>query len=103
MYRKFWNAMIAGLVGPCLSLVLTGCQPEADPVPDSDRPGGSVLIHNARIYTGDAGFTLIEKGAMAISEEGEIVALGNSEPMIRTFPGARQVDLEGQIGAARLD
>ena len=92
MYHKFWNAVIAGLV-LVLSVVLAGCQPEADPVPDSGSAGEVTLIHNARIYTGDAGFTLIEKGAMAISEEGEIVALGNSEPMIRTFPGARQVDL----------
>ena len=96
MYHKFWNAVIAGLV-LVLSVVLTGCQPEADPVPDSDPAGGGVLIHNARIYTGDAGFTLIEQGAMAISEEGEIVALGNSESMIRTFPGARQVDLGGKL------
>jgi hypothetical protein len=55
------------------------------------------LVHNARIYTGDAGLPLIEKGAMAISEEGEIVAMGDSEPMTRTFPEARRVDLEGKM------
>ena len=96
MYRKFWNAMIAGLV-PVLSLMLTGCQPEADPVPGSDTVAGIVLVHNARIFTGDAGFTLIESGAMAISEEGEIVALGDNDPMIRTFPEARRVDLGGKF------
>ena len=95
MYRKHWNAMIAGLV-PVLTLVLAGCQPEADTAPESDAAPGVMLIHNARIYTGDAGFTLIENGAMAISEEGEIVALGDSEPMLRTFPEARQVDLGGK-------
>jgi predicted amidohydrolase YtcJ len=95
MYRKHWNAMIAGLV-PVLTLVFAGCQPEADTAPESDAAPGAMLIHNARIYTGDAGFTLIENGAMAISEEGEIVALGDSEPMLRTFPEARQVDLEGK-------
>ena len=96
MYRKYWNAVIAGLI-LVVSLVLAGCQPEADPVPHSDPAGEVTLVHNARIYTGDAGFTLIEQGAMAISEEGEIVALGNSGPMIRTFSGARQVDLEGKL------
>jgi len=96
MYRKFWNAVIAGLV-PVLLLVLAGCRPEADPVPGSDTAVGIVLVHNARIYTGDAGFTLIESGAMAISEEGEIVALGDNEPMIRTFPEARRVDLGGKL------
>jgi len=96
MYRKNRNAMIAGLV-PLLSLVLTGCQPEGDSAPESDTVAGIVLVHNARIYTGDAGFTLIEKGAMAISEEGEIIALGDNEPMIRTFPGARRVDLAGKV------
>jgi predicted amidohydrolase YtcJ len=95
MYRKHWNAMVAGLV-PVLSLVFAGCQPEADTAPESDAAPGAMLIHNARIYTGDAGFTLIENGAMAISEEGEIVALGDSEPMLRTFPEARQVDLGGK-------
>jgi len=96
MYRKFWNAVIAGLV-PVLFLVLTGCRPEADPAPGSDTVAGIVLVHNARIYTGDAGFTLIESGAMAISEEGEIVALGDNDPMIRTFPEARRVDLGGKL------
>jgi len=96
MYRKFWNAVIAGLV-PVLFLVLTGCRPEADPAPGSDTVAGIVLVHNARIYTGDAGFTMIESGAMAFSEEGEIVALGDNEPMIRTFPEARRVDLGGKL------
>ncbi len=96
MYCKYWNAVIAGLV-PVLSLVLTGCQPEADQAPESDLNAGILLVHNARIYTGDAGLPLIEKGAMAISEEGEIVAMGDSEPMTRTFPEARRVDLEGKM------
>jgi len=96
MYRKFWNAVIAGLI-LVLSLVLTGCQPESDQAPESNSAVGVLLVHNARIYTGDDGFTLIEKGAMAISEDGEIVSLGDSEPMIRTFPGARRVDLEGKV------
>jgi len=96
MHRKFLNVMIAGLV-PLLSLVLPGCQPEAEQASESDSAVGVLLVHNARIYTGDDDITLIEKGAMAISEEGEIVSLGDSEPMIRTFPGARRVDLEGKM------
>jgi len=96
MHRKFLNVMISGLV-PLLSLVLAGCQPESDQAPESNSAVGVLLVHNARIYTGDAGFTLIKKGAMAISEEGEIVALGDNEPMLRTFPGARRVNLEGKM------
>jgi hypothetical protein len=96
MHRKYLNVMIAGLV-PVLALVLWGCQPEAGQAPESESVVGVLLVHNARIYTGDAGFTLIEKGAMAISEDGEIVAVGDNEPMIRTFPGARRVDLEGKM------
>jgi predicted amidohydrolase YtcJ len=96
MNRKYWNAVIAGLV-PVLFLVLTGCRPETDPAPESGAVAGLMLVHNARIYTGDAGFTLIESGAMAISKEGEIVALGDNEPMRRTFPEARRVDLGGKL------
>ena len=95
MYHKYWNAVIAGMV-LAMSLVLSGCQPEADPVPESDSVVGVMLVHNARIYTGDDSFTQIENGAMAISEEGKIVALGDSESMIGNFPGARRVDLEGK-------
>ena len=93
MHRKYRNAIFAGLA---LSLVLTGCQPDEDQTPGSDSVAGIVLVHNARIYTGDAGFTMIDKGAMAFSEEGEIVALGDNEPMIKMFPKARHLDLEGK-------
>ena len=96
MYLRLWKAVISGML-PVLAILLTGCQPEADQAPESDPDLGIVLVHNARIYTGDAGFTLIEKGALAISEDGEIVALGDNEPMIRTFPGARREDLGGKV------
>ncbi len=96
MYRKYWNVVITGLV-PVLFLVLTGCQPAEDSKLESDTKAGVTLIHNVRIYTGDAGFTLIENGAMAISEEGEIVMLGDNEAMMRTFPRVWQVDLGGKV------
>lgn len=96
MYRKYWNAAIARFA-PVLFFVLTGCQPEADSASGSEAVVGIMLVHNARIYTGDAGFTLIDRGAMAISEGGEIVALGDNEPMLRTFPTAQRVDLRGKV------
>ena len=55
MYRKYLNVRIAGLV-LALSIVLTSCQPEADSAPESNAATGVVLVHNARIYTGDPGF-----------------------------------------------
>jgi predicted amidohydrolase YtcJ len=93
--KTIYSALISGVI-----LLLTGCEPAEESVLESaleSAEGKSiVLVHNARIYTADTGFTLIEAGAMALSDEGEIVALGDSEPMIRMFPEAKQVDLKGQ-------
>jgi len=94
MYRKYRNVLITGLVS-VLSLVLTGCRPEAEPELVADA--GIMLVHNARIFTGDAGFTVIEKGAMAMSEDGEIIAIGDSDHIVRTFPEARRLDLDGKL------
>lgn len=82
-----------------LCMGLAACQPgEQSPpgyVVSADEPA-VVLIHNARIYTFDPGDTVMESGAFAISAEGEILALGDSEPMVRTFQTAQQIDLQGQ-------
>jgi predicted amidohydrolase YtcJ len=93
--KTIHSVLISGLI-----LLLTGCEPAEESVLESASESAEgksiVLVHNARIYTADTGFTLIESGAMALSDEGEIVALGDSEPMIRMFPEAKQVDLKGQ-------
>lgn len=54
------------------------------------------LVHSARIYAFDPGLTLVEDGALAISEDGAILTIGQTEPMQAMFPGAEQIDLQGQ-------
>ncbi len=93
MYSKTWKIIYSGIFSGLIAL-LTGCQPAEDSTTESAEARSVVLVHNARIYTGDPGFTLIESGAMAMSEDGEIVALGDSEPMLRMFSEAEQVDLK---------
>lgn len=95
MYSKTWKAILSGIFSGLIAL-LTGCQPAEESTTESAEARSVVLVHNARIYTGDPGFTLIESGAMAMSEDGEIVALGDSEPMLRMFSEAEQVDLKGK-------
>jgi predicted amidohydrolase YtcJ len=96
MYRSLWKAMTGGFF--CVVfLVLPGCQPDAQPAPGPGAFGGITLVHSARIYMGDKAFSLIENGALAISEEGTIIALGDNEAMLRDFPEARRVDLGGKF------
>ncbi len=54
------------------------------------------LISNARIYTFDTGRTVIESGALAISADGEILAIGDSEPMLDVFADADRIDVGGR-------
>lgn len=58
--------------------------------------GTVTLISHARIYTFDPGGTVLESGAMAFSGDGEILGIGENDPMARTFPGAREIDLSGR-------
>jgi predicted amidohydrolase YtcJ len=60
------------------------------------QDGAVTLISNARIYTFDAGNTLLESGSMAFSEAGEILGIGDSETMALAFAGARQIDMNGR-------
>ena len=96
MYQLSWNAM-TGRFLCVLLLVLPGCQPDEQPAPGSGVAGGITLVHNARIYLGDAAYSLIENGALAISEEGQIIALDDNETMLGVFPEARRVDLGGKF------
>ena len=80
----------------CL-LAVAGCERQAAPDPgDPAVPAATVtLVSNARIYTFDPGDTVIAAGALAFSSTGEILAIGDREPMEQTFPDARRVDLGG--------
>ena len=58
--------------------------------------GAVILISNARIYTFDSGNTVLESGSMAFTRDGEILGIGENEPMSRIYAGARQVNLDGK-------
>ena len=89
--------VIIGILSGLLSMA--GCGPGAE---QEGGAGVSVtstpvtLLMNARIYTFDPGGTVVPDGAMAFSEEGEIIAIGDSGPMADTFPQARVIDAEGR-------
>ncbi len=92
----------------CLSmlLVLPGCdRPVTDPAPAGASPpedaatagpGNVTLVFNGLIYTLDPGNTVVHGGAMTLSEEGEILAIGSDEPMKAAYPDAVQHDLQGR-------
>jgi predicted amidohydrolase YtcJ len=84
-------------------LFLAACGDAKTPATGSvDEPAESAdgepvtLIANARIYTLDPGGTVVDAGSMAFSDSGEILAIGDDEPMARAFPGARRVDMVGR-------
>ena len=52
------------------------------------------LIHNARIYTMDRGFSTAD--SIVFSHSGEVRFVGNAEPMREMFPDAKQIDLQGK-------
>jgi len=54
------------------------------------------MISNARIYAFDAGNTVVESGAMAFSDEGEILVIGEGAMIERAYPDAARVDLGGR-------
>lgn len=93
---KAWNA-IAVVVA--LLVLLGGCGgTEAPPPEASEAPRADpvTLVSNARIYTFDAGGTVIENGAMAFDASGEILAVGDVVAMIGLFPTANRVDMAGR-------
>ncbi len=52
------------------------------------------LIHNGRIYTMDRGFSTAD--AMSFDSSGRIHNVGDEEDMLRAFPDALHIDLEGK-------
>ena len=80
-------------------LLCIACKPEEtirnESVVEAPMPVPEhVLIHNARIYTIDRGFSTAD--SMVFSSGGEISFVGNVEPMREMFPDAKQIDLEGK-------
>jgi hypothetical protein len=63
---------------------------------DGSGEDSAVLLSNARIYTFDAGNTTLDSGSMAFSEDGEILGIGDNEPMLRAFSTARRIDMGGK-------
>jgi predicted amidohydrolase YtcJ len=97
--RKTKNSLVIGLSMLASLLLLMACGDTDVAVPEqAEKPVESTvtLITNARIYTFDEGNTAVESGSMAFSDAGEILALGDNGPMADLFPGASQIDLQGQ-------
>ncbi len=53
-----------------------------------------ILIHNARIYTMDRGFSTAD--SMVFDHSGEIRYVGNLQPLREMFPDATQIDMGGR-------
>ncbi len=80
-------------------LFCVACEPEAttknDPVVEVPSSATELtLIHNARIYTMDKGFSTAD--SIVFSDSGEVKFVGNVEPMREMFPDAKQIDLQGK-------
>jgi len=80
-------------------LLCVACKPEetTKSIPVVEAPLSATehtLIHNARIYTMDQGFSTAD--SMVFSDSGEVNFVGNVEPMREMFPTARQIDLQGK-------
>ncbi len=82
----------------CLVL-LTACsdtETDKEPTTVPEQSNSTTLITNARIYTFDIGNTVLLSGSMAFNQHGEILAIGDTGPMVSAFPEARQVNLQGK-------
>jgi len=81
-----------------LAFTLVACD-QAEPVkvaqPAPAKPEVT-LVHNARIYTFDPGNSMVEAGAMALSKDGRILAVGPDQTMLETYSNARHYDLQGR-------
>ncbi len=82
----------------CCALLAACVETEAPvaQVDDSTNERAVTLISNARIYTFDAGNTVVEAGSLAFSASGEILAIGDGEPMAGLFGDAKNVDMGGK-------
>ncbi len=85
-----------------LTFLLAACdshQPAVSDAPQAESVSVQpqvTLVHHGLIYTFDPGNTVVADGALAISADGEILAIGQSEPMLTAYPDAVQHDLQGR-------
>ena len=92
-----WLILFAALVGCDRPIAETTPAPEPASSPiTAVEPEPVTLVFNGLIYTFDPGNTVVAGGAMAISATGEILAIGNDEPMKAAYPEAVQHDLQGR-------
>jgi predicted amidohydrolase YtcJ len=90
--------MLVACDGPGSDTELAPAMPSEDPQPAAvATQAGVTLVHNGRIYTIDPGNTVVERGALAISAGGEILAIGNADAMLAAYPDAKQHDLQGGV------
>ena len=68
-------------------------QEMAGRVPEQEQ-FDKTLIHNARIYTMDRGYSTAE--AILFDSSGRIHNVGGEEDMLKAFPNARHIDLGGK-------
>jgi predicted amidohydrolase YtcJ len=97
--NQLFRKLLACVLFLAVCLLLVGCNRGDAPTPETDarqHKSGVTLISNARIYTLDPGSTVIEAGSMAFSDSGEVLALGDDEPMAGLFPEARRIDMAGK-------
>ena len=88
-----------------IACLCVACKPEAPSQvqhPPQEMPGRlaeqeqfeKILIHNARIYTMDQGFSTAD--AMLFDSSGRIHNVGGEQGMVDAFPNARHIDLGGK-------
>lgn len=91
--------MIKKILLSVIVLLFAACNVEEPPEKapgqaERQTQNGQVLIHNARIYTMDQGFSTA--AAMLFDSSGKIHNVGDEQAMIDTFPDARRLDLQGK-------
>jgi len=96
---KTFRACSEWIVILAAGLLVSACGDGDLSAPDPDKQVVEVpvtLVFNARIYTFDAGNTIIESGSLAFDGSGQILGIGDNEPMRAAFPGARRIDVGGK-------
>ena len=90
--------MIKKLLLPFLLVLPAACSTEDNPAAqdtgNTPEPPTKILVHNARIYTLDPGFSTAS--AMLFDHAGKIHNVGDEQAMLDTFPDARRIDLGGR-------
>jgi predicted amidohydrolase YtcJ len=82
---------------PCFLFLLAACDTEntdRQVTAELVKTPAQILVHNARIYTLDAGFSTA--AAMAFGGAGKIHSIGDEQAMLAAFPAARRIDMAGR-------